>query len=706
MQELLPVLRILIRRKIVPEGALQDKKLSTIKDIAERYELTEIEIASELASELQIDLARLGDKDNETDQKILNAKGAFGRLFLLERIIFPIEVTDSEIIIATANPFLDELSKRIEFEHDKRVVYQLSTESEILSAIREYYPRDEQHFDTIGEISVDQPVEYLTSSNADEEFNAEIPEAPPIIKLVNKILVDATESRASDIHLEPVPSGLEVRFRIDGVMQHILEIPNRIKPYVTSRVKLLAGMDVAEKRRPQDGRLRTRIGGEPVDMRVSSVPIASGEKIVLRILRSSQDDLNLSNLGMAPILATHFDHILQERGKMLLVTGPTGSGKTTTLYTALSILTDGTTNIATVEDPIEYRMKGVNQIQVNETIGVTFASALRSILRQDPDVIMIGEIRDKDTAIISMQAAQTGHLVLSTLHTNSAAATITRLMDLGVERHSIASNLGGVLSQRLVRILCPHCAEPHSDESLLKYTDIICHYKLEPSKLLSPKGCKKCNNTGYSGRVGIYSLLPIDEQISEMIYRGESTQQILKVAREGIYQDLHYAAADAVMSGKTSLEEAHRYLLTKSTPVDNEVQEIEQASIPQVEALQKPKILIVEDDDDVRSVLAMLLQKEMFEVAEAENGQDALNRVYQELPDVILLDLMMPVMDGKEFMVRLKGNQKTKDIPIVILTAVDNEEREIELIDLGANDFISKGSSSKVVLSRIRRLLS
>ncbi|MEZ4754582.1 MAG: type II/IV secretion system protein [Bdellovibrionota bacterium] len=475
------------------------------------------------------------------------------------------------------------------------------------------------------------------------------------------------------------------------------------------------GMDIAERRKPQDGRIRVRLYNEPVDLRVSSVPTSFGEKIVLRILRSKLENLSFEKLELPDLVVKKLKNGLEQKGKLILVTGPTGSGKTTTLYSCLNFLRDGTTNIETVEDPIEYRIPGIHQIQVNNTAGVSFASALRSVLRQDPDVIMIGEIRDQETAEIALQAAQTGHQVLSTLHTNSASAAITRLSSIGIDPFVLSSCVSTIVAQRLLRKICNDCKVTAGQEFLERHADIISDYNLDYSKIFEPTGCQSCNHTGYKGRVGIYSLLEINDEIADLILTKASLNKILEAAKQNGFKTLTEAAFDRLEEGLTTLDEVRPYYLAVD---DGQISEVIDPTAPSPSkhkslnikkdsgSITREKVVLIEDDEDVRRILTLLLQKEMYEVIEAENGLVGLNAVYEHQPTFVLCDLMMPVMDGKEFLIKMQNNTQTTNIPVIILTAADNEDNETGLLDLGAADFVSKSSSSSVMLSRLRRILT
>ena len=375
----------------------------------------------------------------------------------------------------------------------------------------------------------------------------------PVIRLINGVIAEAVRTGASDIHLEPFETALTVRMRVDGVLREALSLNPRITPLLVSRIKVMARLDIAEKRVPQDGRIPLTLGGKSLDVRVSTLPSRAGERVVLRILDKEQAGLTLDRLGMSPDALDAFRGALKEPNGIILVTGPTGSGKTTSLYAGLSLLNDATRNILTVEDPVEYAIDGVGQTQVNTRVGMTFAAGLRAILRQDPDVVMVGEIRDVETAGIAVQAALTGHLVLSTVHTNDAAGAITRLRDMGVEPFLLASTLRAVIAQRLVRRLCPHCREPvqasGSVSALLGF---------DPGTVIhEARGCPECANSGYKGRIGVFEAVRIDEPIRRLINANGDEAVIASHAFRDA-PNLGAAARALVREGVTTAEEAVR----------------------------------------------------------------------------------------------------------------------------------------------------
>ncbi|WP_241263960.1 type II secretion system ATPase GspE [Bowmanella dokdonensis] len=379
----------------------------------------------------------------------------------------------------------------------------------------------------------------------------------PIIKLINAMLGEAIKEGASDIHIETFEKRLVVRFRVDGVLREILRPNRKMASMLVSRIKVMAKLDIAEKRVPQDGRITLRIAGRAVDVRVSTMPSSHGERVVLRLLDKNTAHLDLSDLGMTKEIRLHFSELIRKPHGIILVTGPTGSGKSTTLYAGLTEINTKDRNILTVEDPIEYDLEGIGQTQVNSRVDMTFARGLRAILRQDPDVVMVGEIRDLETAQIAVQASLTGHLVLSTLHTNTASGAITRLEDMGIEPFLLSSSLLAVLSQRLVRTLCTECREEHEPSERECEILGIKAKKASEYPIYRPKGCAACNQTGYRGRTGIHELLLVDEEIREMVHNGHGEQAIEKYIRQS-HPSIRDDGCKKVLKGITALEEVLR----------------------------------------------------------------------------------------------------------------------------------------------------
>ncbi|WP_296655180.1 type II secretion system ATPase GspE [Paraburkholderia sp.] len=416
---------------------------------------------------------------------------------------------------------------------------------ELTHAINQAYARqDGSAAQVVGEVEGEVDLSRLMQDIPEVEDLLESEDDAPIIRMINALLTQAAREQASDIHIEPFENASVVRFRVDGTLRDVVRPKKALHGALISRIKIMAQLDIAEKRLPQDGRITLRVGGRPVDVRVSTLPTGHGERAVLRLLEKDAQRLNLSALGMAGDILKQFDRLIAKPHGIVLVTGPTGSGKTTTLYASMSRLETAATNIMTVEDPIEYDLPGIGQTQVNERIGMTFARALRSILRQDPDVIMIGEIRDLETAQIAVQASLTGHLVLATLHTNDAASAVTRLTDMGVEPYLLASSLLGVLAQRLVRQLCPHCKEEREED--------------DGKKRWHPVGCDRCGHSGYAGRRGVYELLLIDEPIRALIHRHAADAEIFAAGCAQGMRTLRDDGERWIDAGTTSLEEVLR----------------------------------------------------------------------------------------------------------------------------------------------------
>ncbi len=468
-----------------------------------------------------------------------------------------LEQTNSDQVLAYFKPGLTPYAaSEIRRIMGKPVPFESITEAEFDKLLASHYDKGEAGakamMDDLGD---ELDLTDIADALPEPEDLLEAEDDAPIIRLINALLTQAIKEDASDIHIETYENRMTVRMRVDGVLREVLQPPKALAPLVISRIKVMAKLDIAEKRIPQDGRISLRVAGRPVDVRVSTLPSGHNERIVMRLLDKQAGRLNLTHLGMADYTQQGLQQLIRKPHGIILVTGPTGSGKTTTLYAALTDLNKTSRNILTIEDPIEYYIEGIGQTQVNNKVDMSFARGLRAILRQDPDVVMIGEIRDLETGEIAVQASLTGHLVFSTLHTNTAVGVVTRLRDMGVEPYLLSSSLIGVVAQRLVRLLCEHCKQPYvADETeckLLK-TDPV-----NPPTLFHPQGCPHCNQTGYSGRSGIYELVTIDDRLRNMIHDGNSEQELEQYARTqspSIRQD----GVRLIMEGKTTLEEVLR----------------------------------------------------------------------------------------------------------------------------------------------------
>ncbi|MFZ5774073.1 MAG: GspE/PulE family protein [Thermodesulfobacteriota bacterium] len=467
------------------------------------------------------------------------------QLFLREHpfLLLRRDEAADEAILLVSDPLDSEILASARIILGSSFSTQVTGEAQLKKLIREHYQLGQQESEAAA----------LLIDEADIDKLKDMASEAPVIKYVNNLIDAALSRRASDIHMEGFEDGLRIRLRIDGVL-HDYEIPpHAMQPAIISRTKLLAGLDIAERRLPQDGKISMRVAGREIDLRVSTLPTIHGEGVVIRILEKASIILELAKLGMARGIEAEFRRLIAEPDGIILVTGPTGSGKTTTLYCALNHINTGSTKIITVEDPVEYQLHGINQIQVRPEIGLTFASGLRSIVRQDPDVIMIGEIRDLETAEIAVQSSLTGHLVFSTLHTNDAVSAVVRMVDLGVERFLISSSLRGVLAQRLVRCICPHCKEERGMLSEFGYQPAG-----EDFPIYEGRGCPSCSGTGYTGRIGIYELLVVDEAVNRGISRGLDLVDLRKVAEEAGFQSMFGDGLAKVRQGLTTFSEVVR----------------------------------------------------------------------------------------------------------------------------------------------------
>ncbi len=472
--------------------------------------------------------------------------------FVTTAKIMPINISGRRIVIATNDPLDFPTIENVRLKTGMNVETILATKSDIETAIARYYGFTKT-LESLG-------IQVEAEKKATEKYYDEMTKEPeqdatesPIIRLVNQILLTAVKTEASDIHIDPTDIEFHIRYRIDGVLNTEKSLPKVILPKLISRIKVMSHMDITESRMPQDGRIKTVIEGRPIDLRISTLPTVRGEKAVMRVLDLSRDSKGIERLGLTEQEQKTFLRMISRPNGIVLVSGPTGSGKTTSLYACLDQLNNPEVNIITVEDPVEIELEGVNQVNVNPDIDFTFANALRSILRQDPNIIMIGEIRDIDTAQISVKAALTGHLVLSTIHTNSAVKTIGRLIDMGIDPFLVASSLSGIVAQRLVRRVCNVCAR--SESPTANEQEIFDRYNIEIKKVRRAVGCSSCNNKGYKGRVAVFEMLDVNDKIVRMIANHEKEYEILEQAQKDGTKLLVEAGLEKVKNGITTVEE-------------------------------------------------------------------------------------------------------------------------------------------------------
>jgi type II secretory ATPase GspE/PulE/Tfp pilus assembly ATPase PilB-like protein/CheY-like chemotaxis protein len=643
--------------------------------------------------------------------------------------ILPVRITESLLEVATPNPFDMDAEKMLAFATGREVRMLVGAPGAIREKLDELYQKDRE--DIVGKLlegmAADTPAVETLADDLDDEVSEEEAAQRPIIRLVDTILADGIQSRASDIHVEPVEGGVAVRYRIDGVLRQVMKIPRAAGIPLISRIKIMGGMDIADRLRPQDGRARVAVNGQPVDLRISTLPATLGEKVVIRVLNAQATVLKLDALGFDGHERETIERMLRSKEGVVLVTGPTGSGKTTTLYAALRHVQHEGVNIVTVEDPVEYRL-GANivQVQVNEKAGLTFASALRSILRQDPDVVLVGEIRDKETAQIAVQAALTGHLVLSTLHTNDAPNTVTRLVDMGMEPYKIASAVRGVVAQRLLRRLCPVCKEVADGP----VPPVMRPWIPEGTVLYRPVGCKECASTGYRGRFAIVELLEMTPELERLIGEGATADRLAAVARANGMRSLFESGLRHVLNGHSSVEEllrvtdipaalkqqvasaappaatpaggeqaAARPAVAEFQPAFELVDDVELSA----QSTEQHTVLLVEDEEPLRRVMKTLLEREGYRVVEAGDGVAALEQVDRYGPDVVVLDLNLPRLDGYAVLEHLRSRPATADLAVIVLTAKGDEDNEVRVLTLGATDFLTKPFRVKGLVARIER---
>ncbi len=530
--------------------------------------LTEVDMLQSLADYLHIPFLPMTDLGRINREIARSIPESITRRFAL----LPVAEEENTIHIVMADP-LDVLAIDTVMMRLKRHIQPcLAPRQRILEALEAVYhgsDLDEQRLLDLTEKQPEEEVAEIIPAKASDPDNSESAEDvndAPVVRFVDLLLRQAVKSQASDIHIEPEEDTTGIRMRIDGKLREMVPPSNRMRTAVIARIKILSGMNIAEKRLPQDGRLKIEVSGRAVDVRVSVLPVIHGEKVVMRILDGSATGHDLSRLGLAPDQFDFLKNTLALPHGIVMVTGPTGSGKSTTLYAALNNLKDTTKNITTVEDPVEYQLKGINQIQIRPEIGLDFASSLRTILRQDPDIILIGEIRDKETVDIAIKASLTGHLVLSTFHTNDTPSTISRLAYMGVDRYLLASTLNLVIAQRLVRRICEDCAEPDELPS-----HIIEKLKLSPTQLATAtisrgRGCNRCAGTGYKGRLPIFEFLPIGDEMRELIINCGTESQLRKLAKQDGYGVLLDSGIRSVLAGKTTAEEIIAVAYTAHSP--------------------------------------------------------------------------------------------------------------------------------------------
>lgn len=692
--------------------------------------VTEREVAEALSTQLGLTYLEGDALWPETDA-LERVPPALARRFRM----LPLRVEDQTLVLACADPTdvvgRDDLLLASGLRQVRTVV---APASAVEFALRRAYGFDRRADELIGAIDVDV---------IDEPISVVEAESAPMIRLVDGVIAEAVERGASDVHVEPSARGAVVRLRIDGVLQESMTVPRNAMGQFTARLKLMGAMDIAERRLPQDGRARFVGHGTEVDLRISSLPSMHGETVVVRLLRKGAERLSLDEVGFTAEQLARFVGAIERPQGLVLITGPTGSGKTSTLYAGLGHLADDSRNIITLEDPVEYELPGVNQTQVMERIGRTFARCLRTVLRQDPDVVMVGEIRDGETAELALQAAMTGHLVLSTLHTNDAPGAVVRLRDLGVPPYLIASSLSLVVAQRLVRRICPVCAVPTSASERLVSQLRLGPRDLESLSLMVGTGCVGCSGTGYRGRLGVFEVLPVDGRVRDLLVEGAPTAAIRRAARERGMRDLREDGLAKAAAGRTTLEE-----LLRVAPAEHEGDESQcpvcahgiepefahcpwcgcalglptctgcgraleagwrvcpDCATPVAPAVPPtlPRALVVDDDASVRAAITAMLTGD-YEVEAVGDAEAALEAAHRSPPDIVLLDVGLPDTDGYALTRELRARKTTVDVPVVLVTGRDDRDTELAGLRAGADDFLVKPVDPDVLLARLDLVL-
>jgi type IV pilus assembly protein PilB len=652
--------------------------------------------------------------------------------FCRKRGVMPLSLKGNQLRVALRDPLDYSALQDIEFRTSKQVTAVVVTQTwlEEMTGTAAAPKAATTQYDMLEDLTPAGELEVAPGQEVelvDPNTLARGTQLPPIVRLVNLILSDAARSGASDVHIEPQEASLQVRQRVDGLLREVLTIPQHLKDQTISRLKIISGMDIAERRKPQDGRSRLRFEGRRIDLRVSTLPTQFGEKIVIRLLNSDQAILPMDRLGLSADHLAQLNQFLARPQGMILVTGPTGSGKTSTLYACLNSIKSGTNNIISLEDPIEFQLPGINQTQINTKAGVTFASGLRSILRQDPNVILVGEIRDQETADIALQAAQTGHLLLSTLHTNNSPATITRLFDLGIPSFLIASSVIGIVAQRLVRRICTACAEPDtpSAEAVERAGGSV---RLPANgRWLKGRGCDACGQLGLKGRIAIHEILHVTDEVRELISNRAPEHALRKAAKKAGMRTLLEDGIAKAAEGLTTLEEVLRVVsndemgeqdteqpaatvvAAAATPAAGPTKTAP-ASVPApasaaAAANGRRRVLVVEDSATTMQVIKYFLEIEGFEVLAAEDGRIGLEVALAEHPDVIVSDVNMPSMGGMEMVKALRGEPGMSGVRILMLTSDDSIESETESLAAGADDYILKPVEPRRLAARVKALL-
>lgn len=682
---------------------------------------TEQQIAETLAKETG--LVCVDPDDEWVDPELIRR---LPRSFAERHKVLPLHRNrDGEVVVVMAEPRDPALLSELESSLGGRIRATVAPESVIAHAIYRHYDLAPMARDLLRGA---RPA-HASRASAALELDPNLVASrlrgggtQPYVELYNYMLVNAIERRASDIHVEPEAERLRVRLRIDGLLREALDLPTWAAAPLASRIKGLAAMDIADTRRPQDGKTSVKLGSRPIDLRVATMPGKYGEKLVVRLLDPAMTRTDLGRLGwQTESLSAYYRMVSRPQG-LVLVVGPTGSGKSTTLYATIQRLNSENTAIVTIEDPIEYEVPGITQVQVNPKAEVTFASAIRAVLRQDPNVMVIGEVRDEETAKACVNAANTGHLVLSTLHTVNALGAIQRMIDLDVPPFMLGATLSGVVAQRLLRRVCPHCSivdAPSAED--WKHLGLPAFSLGDQVRRVGP-GCPSCQYAGYRGRVGVFELVTITDAMRALLIDGFDSQQLFEQARADGMVTLLEDALEKVRQGLTTLEELARAVPIETRSIDAdrfsepEPDTEDSPAIPAPAALTAqpppvasepglpPEILIVDDAEEILSMVEMALSDD-YRVRKARDGVQALAEVRQTRPDLVVLDVMMPRLSGYEVCAQLKADPATESLPVIMLSARGETAHIKQGLRAGADDYLPKPFDPEELLLRIRALL-
>ena len=669
-------------RPVIPAGR---KAQDAWKDVTKAYELSDGKLSKLVAEYFRLDVADFEKADP-------NAPLLIPETMARKHHIFPLLEDDRHFVVATCDPTDVDAERALGFSTGRTPLFEVTSPGAVQEALDSRYSPEkaiETLLDGFDDIAIDA-VKLVEEITEPESVSGTDVAATPVIKLTNMIIRDGINAGASDIHIEPGRKLGAVRYRVDGVLRKHMDLPMSALNRIVSRIKVLSRLDIADRLRPQDGKTRVQVRNRDYDLRVSTIPAAGAEKCVIRILDSGAT-LTLDDLDIPQLELERLRGLLQHRDGVVIITGPTGSGKTTTLYGALRELADGKVNIMTVEDPIEYELPGITQTQVETKQGMTFAGALRAMLRQDPDVILVGEIRDKETAVTAAQAAMTGHLVLATVHANDAVSAVSRLADLGLQFGTIAQTLRGAVAQRLLRRVCATCAEPVRGQLTLDEQRLTDRHGMEP--VVRAVGCPECGFTGYRGRVPVNEVLVVGPRMQQAIEQRKGWATMSRIAEQGGMRNLHTVGLEWVQQGRTTLVEVERVL---GQTLDQESQE---------KAKGPPRILLVDDDEDARMLMRTLLERDGYEVSEVVDGRKALELLEDQDFNLLILDLAMPGLDGREVLHQLRGSVDTAALPVLIRTGTGSDRIEAELLEAGADDYMEKSVDADRFMARVHAVL-